>query len=228
MNLQEAKKFYLIDASQIPSAELSGERLQPLAKRELHKLDRLMLEIANSEDLSQLQKVNEYNKVLSEFQYIEDKVRGHAINAPVPVAPTEPNVQIKDSYDPLLGISQPYHNKAKQLLSLLHRSQDFDISSTGEIILKKEKIPDSNISDILNKAVNPRIKLKNVAGWDKFHSFLMQQHPPKSLLAAKLQKDIKRQSSRTPSQTLIRSPIDTTPIGKWLGYKPRKTLATKL
>ena len=47
------------------------------------------------------------------------------------------------------------------------------------------KLDNSNISDLLNGAVNSKVDLDNVPGWREFASLLHNSNVPKSMLSIK-------------------------------------------
>ena len=195
--MQHAKKFYLLDSSKTPHNNgyqfTSKERRQPLEQREIQNLDRRMLEVVNNTGLNEEQKVVEYNKLLTEFQSAHE-LSSHRISKPLNQMKTSENEIKADEtsskqnlrdYNPMLGITKPYQGKAEKLLSLLDSTKRFDIAENGEIIIDKRRIPRSNISDALSKAVNPQSKLGDIPGWQEFTSFLNERNPPQTLVGSR-------------------------------------------
>lgn len=184
--MPEAQKFLLLDsrdADRMFKNKAHDERLEPLQKRELHGLDRLMLDIVNDTTLSEEEKVKKYNSALTEFQ---------ATVGYVPKPPGFPPQRESSPprYDSTLGIPITFQKKAKNLLSYLTKGGDFSISDKGEIMIKGSKKLGSNISDILNRAVNPKSKLTQPIAWAEFKKLLEEKNAPRSMLAVNVQNSL--------------------------------------
>ena len=74
-----------------------------------------------------------------------------------------------------------------QFRSLL-KDTNVSFDNSGEISIHNQKIPHSNISDLLNKAVNPNCKISNLPGWESFKTVLADANIPQSLLVSKTSK----------------------------------------
>lgn len=210
MSLQNTNKFFLIDETNIhqltnsltPNNNKSSDnasnhqkpihqltnvirtnnRLEPILNREVKQLDSSMLHILDDDSLTTDEKVNKYNQLLLEFQ----SINGNKLK-PVQRYNKKDNSeeQKTEEYDYLIGIPKQQNKKAKDLMSILNKSDNFKVSNTGSIEIDGVSIPKSNINDLLNKAVNPRITYANVPGWENFKSLLTEENVPKSLLANK-------------------------------------------
>jgi len=191
---EDAKKFLLIDASnidQLMKHTKQNERLIPIEKRELKRIDKFMLDIINNSALTEDEKVMEYNKVLTEFQSLSN-IRSMEPSQTKTVQNEKQQVdKITSDYDATVGVQQRYKNKANNVMSLLKMSKQFDITNSGELIVNNEKINGSNISDLLNKAINPNHNVQDIPGWEEFQEILIKSNIPKSLLATNILKPIK-------------------------------------
>lgn len=182
MSLHETKKFYLDDASELKNPTLSPnvnfkERTKPLINKELHYLDQIMSSIINNETLSQEDKVREYNKALAKYQETREN-----INQPLNLNLNNVTSEIK-KYNPLFGISKIYKNKANQLWSLLENNDDLRVQDNGEVIIKDRRIQGSNLSDLINTAVNKKFKGYHLPGWSDFQQLLIQGNIPRSIIS---------------------------------------------
>jgi hypothetical protein len=234
--MQDGKKFLLLDASdaeKLFKKYQSGERrLAPPEKNELDRLDSLMLDIVNNKDLTEDEKVQLYNSTLTKFQ--------SSISYKPVVTKSSDSDQIpkptKTSYNPLIRIGKPYHKKASELLSFLTQNEELNVSDTGEILVKGELIKGSNITDILNAAVNPRAKISQPTGWDTIQNLLVDLNTPRSLyqprvVATKKDIGIKGDNSKTFTQKKSRIPVINTQdhLAGWISHdsgvnaKKRKT-----
>lgn len=227
----EATKFLLVDASNIDKlfkSQEHKERLTPMVNKELKHLDRLLLEIINNNTLSEEEKVVKYNKVLAEFQSVSKEaikpiLKKSIVEAPKQAETTEVK---KSTYNPTIGITQRYKSKAETLMSLLRGSGAIDVSNTGEVIIKNEKIPYSNISDLLNKAINPQYNIDRTPGWEKFESLLTDLNVPQSLLGKAKSKSISKAATpkvvhKKPSTLTIHNERS---MRKWTPYDSPKNV----
>ena len=220
----EAKKFFLIDASnmdQLLKLQESKERLTPIVNRELKELDRLMLAIVNNSKLTDEEKVMAYNKSLAEFQTVAKEPK--KIIKKIENTSTQPNIKTetqKHTYNPMIGIAQRYKSKAENVLSLLKARNAIGINEIGEILINDETIPNSNISDLLNKAVNPNSKTTLVPGWEKFKSLLALANVPQSLLVNKNTKAINqlKPPKKLQNKSPLRATKSTRSLRKWTPY----------
>ena len=195
----EVKKYLLVDSNNIDqlfSSFNKKARLEPIANRELKRLDQLMLEIVNNKEMSENEKVEEYNKRLTDFQ--NTLTNSHPPQVEPPNVKNKPNKVIKKEmedireqpeqpvsktlYDATIGIDHRYKPRARKLLSLLSDLNILKYSDSGEVILHGEKITGSNVSDLLNRAVNPKANAKHLIGWEKFLSSLDDANVPQSIL----------------------------------------------
>lgn len=227
MSLQDAKKFYLVDSSNINnilSRHESAERLKPIQKKELSRLDTLMSSVLNDSKLSDVEKVLEYNRVLTEFQEVATTKPKIAKETPQATASDTNITQNGDSdnlgnYNYLLGVIKQYNKKADNLMSLLTKSKQLKLSDRGEVIIKGKKIPNSNITDLLNRAVNsrpPKLKTHITPGWEEFHTLLREQNIPQSLLYKKIESPNKTTKVRKPVSYHIKQ------LDKWSPYDSTK------
>lgn len=181
MSLLQAKKFLLVDANQLnPGNNESSflERSKPLPTKELQSLDKSMLQIINNSMLSTDDKVQAYNRVLSEYQSMTSypTINSDTFNEP------SNNIQEEPIYDPLISITSQYKNKAANLLSLLKKSNKIKVLPNGQVSIKGNTIAQSNISDMLNKAVNSRANKRDIPGWDEFEQLIEEENIPRFLL----------------------------------------------
>lgn len=188
MNQSEAKKFLLVDSSQLKSNDKFSyqERTKPLPTKELQSLDVEMLKIVNDPNLSTDEKVQKYNTALTQFQKTISYTKPLTViqkTADKSIVKQESQLSNASVYNPTKGISLPYQNKVSNLWSVLKNDGKLKVSRDGSVTIKDELIPGSNITDMLYKAVNPRIQARNVVGWTKFKDFLTETNVPTVMLA---------------------------------------------
>ena len=221
--MNETKKFYLLDASQAKqifsnatNSSLSQERLKPLANRDLENIDSTMLSIVNNKNLSAEEKIVAYNRALVELLSVQNnmfKPKEVQLQKQNLEEDTKQNDLNEDIYDAYIGIPKIYQSKAKKLLETLKKSNKLDISRKGKLIINSRTIQDSNITDILNLAVNPKAKVSSAPGWNQFSQLTKEVNVPKLLIYK--QSPLKRSSrvvskakKKTPKGTPVRSERD--------------------
>lgn len=187
--MNHAKKFYLVDASQlkrisdeqpnIESTPSQNARQKPFAKRELDSLDRGLLDIINNNSLTQDEKVDEYSKALTQYTTMK-----HQYNtAPQTTTDSKTTPPKDDSYNPFLGIIKTYQNKAKKLFEILNSTGSLQVSQKGEAVIDNKTLSGSNITDLLNAAVNPKAKMReSVSGFNDFVDLLEKVNIPHTLI----------------------------------------------
>lgn len=231
--MQNTKKFYLIDSSnidQLLNKHQSKERLKPIQKKELSRLDELMSDIISNPSLTDSEKVTEYNKVLAEFQdvaVINPKTLKHTTQLTIPTTSTTTNtedLEEKDSkeHEYLLRILKGNNKKVKDLMKILNNSNQIKLTNKGEVIIKDKKIPNSNITDLLNRAVNSKQSKVNsiiTPAWNEFQELLEELNIPKSIVKKQQQTPVKTPSKAARPRRLLKqlkrwSPYDYTENAK--------------
>lgn len=187
--MQNTNKFYLVDASQIQMTKQRDFeyqfRNQPPTLTQQKTLDRKMQDIINDETISEDEKVNRYNNTLASYL---TNIQQQSHKPPMPHKETIQNIEKSDDIDPILPISERFKKKAKSLLTYLSNTGALTFNKIGETQINGKSIPGSNISDMLNQAVNSYSKTQAV-GWDDFQALLNESNAPKSLLKKDLQQN---------------------------------------
>lgn len=199
--MDRVKRMILIDpaaspksnSTMPPSIHSSQERVNNTLKmREINALDKQLLDVINNHNLSDEEKVATYNQTLSKFQGVfnkknefTDAVKSPAVNREVPAKLNDQLI--------LAPIPKVYQNKARNLLNFLLDKPSFLVSSDGDVNINGKSLDNANITDLLNKAVNPKHTLGNdLSGWDSFRTYLQERKSPRSLFnptATKLSKE---------------------------------------
>lgn len=180
--MEHAKKFYLVDASQVKGYKNDSfvQRNKPIISKEIEGLDKMMVDIIKNASLTDEQKVDAYNQALSKFQSLKQEV---GFNKLLPnVEPRGQEIRASNQYDPVMGVPKPYKSKAIKVLDTLLENNKLSFNDKGEVNINGEKFDSSNISDLLNSAVNPKAKYENLNGWSKCYRLIKQENLPKSLL----------------------------------------------
>lgn len=179
--MELTKKMILVDPARTvvtnPTSHVT-ERFKDPRKRFLHTLDQSMMDVIDRVDLSDTEKVDLYNRTLTEYQSNNSST--------IPNKPPTRGSSDGSEAKELIGIPQTYRGKAKDLLSLLRGEDNINWTENGIVSIKGETIPSSNITDLVRRAVSPRnlITLENLNGWDIFESFLRQDvNIPRSIVS---------------------------------------------
>lgn len=229
--MQDAKKFLLVesnDLNRLFRENLTKERLQPLPTRELHQLDSAMLDIVNTPSMSQEEKVKKYNSILTEFQSVAHYNNPPRIQDSKVVDKPSPEAK-PPTLDPILGVPTLYKRKAENLMTFLKQKNQLSVSDKGEVIIKDEKIDKSNVTDILNKAVNPKSNLKQPTGWTKFQELMEENNVPKSMVSSTLtlrkehskrdkQPDLNHSGVVSRSKRIAPAKRDANPLENWTSH----------
>ena len=228
--MSEAKKYLLIDAnnanqiSRILENNLnkSSQRLLSPLKREVNNLDKMMAEVAQDQTLSADERVDMYEKHLNNFLT-------HRSLASRPLAKpqnnqtvTKPKINPADD-DHLLPIPKTFKNKANSLYTYL-KKLPITYSKAGEVIINGNTVKNSNISDLLNAAVNSKAVGEYTTGWHEFQQFLRENNVPKSLLARNVALTINDVEPFSSPQSQFNTPKDvyTTPKTSKRNKRKRK------
>ena len=188
--MSEAKKFYLLDASQVKLPETKSsenttstvERTKPIKKREGENLDSIMYNIANDSSLTDDQKVDKYNQALTAFQSYKKTIPQKQLVTPHPADRDMQTSQRPDEYDPMITIGKTFQGKAQKVLKLLQKDGKFGVSNKGELIVNGQTLPMTNISDLLHASVNKKAYSDELTGMREFQDLLTQANVPKSLI----------------------------------------------
>lgn len=228
MSLKDAKKFFLIDptnVNQLTNLIQSSNRLQPIQSSEIKRLDSSMLDILNNNNLTTTEKVEQYNKILVEFQNTTSSKPQISDETKNTFKTNQTENDKEDSYNYLLGIPTQYKTKADKLMSMLINSNKIKISKTGSVTINGESIPGSNITDLVNKAVNSRVTFPHLPGWSNFEELIIEQNVPQSLLSVKVEPSVKKADIKSVPKTSTSKPKNSQPhspkivaLRKWLPH----------
>lgn len=221
MSLENTSKFLLIDATDLKNGEMFDqlerkkdnnshsykERSKPLISRELSEIDQMMAEIVNNNSLNKDEKVEQYNNALTKYQSMKSTLLTNTskLNKVNKVTP----------YKALVGIPEKFKKKANELLNLLQDTPELSVENNGEVLINNNTIPESNISDLLNRAVNPMVKERPIPGWNEFYKLLIKLNIPRSLINYKTSK----RKVPSPERSLDRS---SSTLDKWTNYDEPK------
>lgn len=236
--MAEGNKFLLLDANEADKLfrkYQTTDRLAPPEKRELFSLDTAMLRVINDKNMTQEEKVKIYNSTLSKFQSVKDYIPSQPPPPPSSNSTTDQRSKTHSDYKPTTGIAKQFHKKANELLAFLRRSGKVNVTGTGELIVKGETLTGSNVSDLLNKAINVKAKIDKPLGWGRFMEVVVEENVPKSLLSKIIKTDDLKPTlsvKKTPKRSRIPISNDRLSLDTWSshdlptttdGKKKRKT-----
>lgn len=233
--MDAAKKYLLIDSNNINQLskivsrqpdenvnQKTSERLRPIREKEIRSLDRVMLAIVNDESLNDDQKVDAYNKALTEFRVLTKTIPSTTtISETIDTQP--PRTLSKNDYDPLLGIPAKYQRKASALIQFLRDTGKWRVLSSGNVSINNRVVEGSNASDIINHAVNPSSKTTDEHSWNAFASLLKETNAPKLLLKTNIKEEKPPTLAQSPAFSPTVHPRAKKIVKDWIEHDAAKT-----
>ena len=163
------------------------------------QLDSSMRSILNDNNLNVYEKIDRYKDLLQQYLKRVEQIRKKdeysqkIDNTPPSQLDTkeESNFEKEISSDKrqrfeeriLQSLPQSFRDKGKIMLSHIKDASDIKWNDRGEIIIKHNKIPNSNISDLMHEAIRPRKKRTTTPiGWKNFKTELQTSNVPVDLI----------------------------------------------
>ena len=146
--------------------------------RSIATLDQDMQAILQRTNLSDEEKVRQYNQVLQRSLEYHDHLR-----APSPAPPA--TTTLKDIEEEVLAVvpkQSMMKRKAQALLERIKRQPDMGWTERGELVFEGEVIKGSNIVDLVNDVLRNRKSFDHPHGWRQFARALRQSNVPRDLV----------------------------------------------
>ena len=194
-------------------------------KEKLYSLDEEMNRILNNKSLPPEEKAKLYNLALEDYILFTEKYtdRQHGFVVPPQTTLLSHREEVTDLLRSTLETTLPrtYRKKGNIVLDYLERSDDISWSPSGQVIIKGEVIPGSNIIELLHHKIRYRRKPSSPpTGFDKFEQLLNTLNLPEGVLQGPFsqspRKRKKSSQSGTGSVSLIHNNGKTQ--GKWYRY----------
>ena len=153
-------------------------------------LDRDMQDILDRDDLSEADKMREYNAVLQRYLTYANKydnrppvkVQIENTNAQTDrVDQSDKSVETPFEKEVLETVPDKMKKKAKLLLGRIRASSVMDWNDRGELVYEGKALPGSNVADLVNDVLRQR-KHFNPKGWEIFAQGLKETNVPQELV----------------------------------------------
>ena len=168
------------------------EHLPPVnpVYRTLNTLDRDMDAILQRSDLTDSEKVKQYNQVLQ--RYLEYQDRQPA--APQPTAAPTPRHDFEG--DLMHTVPKTMQRKAKALLERIKSHPDMSWNDRGEFVYQNQTVSGSNMVDLINDMLRHRRSFQP-RGWQDFARALRQTNVPQDMIGHRERWDWMHRESAT-------------------------------
>ena len=215
--LQHAKKMVLIDPRELDKVN-AVVRDNDLPGNTVRGIDSDMKKILDRTDLSAFDKMQLYGQTLQRYLRMDTQRGKQSLNItltsegkkppkkeevveePTPQQPP-PNDEILER-ELLETVPKSLQTKAKNLFNHLshNRAEDvFDWTPGGEIIVSGNKVPGSNVVDLIYDSMKSRKGYENPTGWRSFSDALALTNTPESLITNAVRRAALRERKPTES-----------------------------
>ena len=200
LRMEHTKKMVLVDPKILHGGMFPAQAVDPTAVREpevgvidktLKGLDEGLHAIVNTPDVPEDEKVKLYSNYLQDYLVLQKKKSGIYAKPP-PVAIISPQMQPQAAPLPQETVARieeevietlPQKLKKQVVLLMEHIKRDPEMSwnPRGEILVRGQRDPDSNVVDLVKDLLQKR-KGVNPAGWKTFASHLAESNIPQDLV----------------------------------------------
>jgi hypothetical protein len=135
-------------------------------------------------------KSKEYARILQQYSTIRNKE-------------VRPRQYIPDITDNLLvGLPNQWKKKAQAVLQSVMKNEDLGLNDKNEIIYKGDRVPGSNITDLVHTFVTP--SKRKPAGWKEFGQALVESNVPRTFISNEnLLKEVDKPEEPVASNPLV-------------------------
>lgn len=148
--------------------------------RSIANLDQDMQAILQKTNLSDQDKVREYNQVLQRYLEYYDHVRNPIPTLPTPHStPSQSSRSVRDEV--LRTVPKTMKRKAEAVLDRIENQANMKWNDRGELIYEGELVKGSNVVDLVNDVIRHR-KSFQPRGWQEFARALRQSNVPQDLV----------------------------------------------
>lgn len=143
----------------------------------LSTLDDEMRTILQRIDITDREKVSEYNKVLQRYLEYQDH---HRMTIPNPT-PSQPSLPVGIEEDVIRTVPKTLKKKAEAIMERIKRHPEMSWNTRGEFVYRGQALPGSNIVDLVNDVLRHR-KTFSPHGWQDFARALRQTNTPQDMI----------------------------------------------
>ena len=195
------KKMVLVDPRMLESLRSSSSStsssglVQPVVNQSLKELDGSMKDILDSETLDVGDKAKAYYQILHRYLHRVDQYKSQPIGTlkldneskvdDIPVEETEKRKEIseEDVSEIINTLPQKFREKGRWFLRKISSSSDLTWNDLGQLIVRGKRIKGSNITDLLNDVIRPRVKrTKPPVGWNELAKEIKRKNIPKEFI----------------------------------------------
>ena len=180
-----AKIMHLVDPKMMMQPTITAP-VNPI-HRSIVTLDDDMRTVLDRRDLSDEEKVRQYNQILQHYLEYHDHLK-------TPSPPKEGNT-VKDD-EIIRTVPTRYKGKAENLLKRIEREPTMHWNERGEFVHNGQVIKGSNIVDLVNDVVRQR-KDFHPHGWQEFARALRKGNVPQDLVGNRKRWDWMHRESAT-------------------------------
>ena len=143
-----------------------------------------MQNVLQDPTLSESEKAQQYGETLYQFQRAHQKAKTPS------VTPTSSSTSLQSSTTPLRGrilesVPPTLQRKAKLMMEYLQDHPKVSWDEKGELSYAGQRIPGSNIIDLVNDVLRSRKKSSLPTGWDRFAQVLKDVNLPQEVVGNK-------------------------------------------
>ena len=177
-----AKKMLLVEPRMLNALKYD----EPPTTNILLDLDEQMRQILNNREMSVGQKVDMYNQTLQKHSTFLEQ-RRNPNPATLPQLPTPPTTDsTPTTADPVFedvikSLPKTYQRKGRLLMERLQRHPNMTWNDQGELVIKGNTLPGTNVIDLVNDVMRQRRKFAP-RGWEEFAGELRETNVPQDLI----------------------------------------------
>ena len=164
------------------------DQLMTPTQRTISRLDQEMESILMRSDLSDSEKVTQYNQILQRYLEFQDRPKQELAPPPPPAKDLESEV--------FLTVPKALKRKAEALIHRLKKDPTISWNERGELIYQGRIVPGTNMTDLINDALRPR-KTFEPHGWQEFARALRHGNVPQDLIGHRKRWDWMHRESAT-------------------------------
>lgn len=206
--MEHAKRMVIISQDALEKMHLHHQQATKV-KDTASELDTEMFRLLNNKSLSDHDKWNQYQQVLQRFLHFSAEKRkplhlhlSDASDESKTKTSTHGSLGVEEIID---TFSKTYKQDARNLLKVLEKRNDlFDWDSDGIVYVNGEKVPNSNVTDILHDVIRARKSIQPT-GWHQFMHVLKQINMPHEFITNPFSREFLTRLKETDSDTLDRN-----------------------
>ena len=221
------------------SSSSSSGLVQPAVNQSLKELDGLMKEVLETEELDVGNKAKAYYQILRRYLHRVDQYKSQPIGTLKLDEQPESNGQVaaaaaaavldekkseEDYSDIIKTLPQKFREKGRWFLKKISSSPDFSWNGVGQLVVRGKTIKGSNINDLLNDVIRPRLKRTSPqVGWQEFAREIKRKNIPREFIGNNQRwEDLSKISSPSSSDEERQTDLYATPASHPKRRRQRK------